>query len=414
MSTPPLVHADPNKPDDRLAAEASAHLSRHAPLQLVAELLTRLREMHFPWWTAEQLRTAYPASVRLAWLAQRPDLRQRITTGLTGLAARAARNKEPEFQASLIDSVIDEGDIPVDTFEAAFEPIDIAVYGPAAELWHLFRQRMPWDDDSTAHKDLVGWLVGALLADKSSLDATPRTPILGALSVRTAIDGRVWHTRIPLNVRVAIDEARFTHQRERPGEPFGVERDLGIATPALIAASVPLKDLFPVLDVAAIALGFEEAAPRSFGREHASKPEPASAASSDDGPRAPLDTLPHDEPPVPEERARDTEHPPSVPTPSMRPPASIRPPASVRPPSMHPPSMHPPSIPAPAHPATVPPPAMVHEPHAISDEPTHEPGNTGEGEQELDHTNPWVVPKLMGDIERAAQELKARKKDSSD
>ena len=57
---------------------------------------------------------------------------------------------------------------------------------------------------------------------------------------------------------------------------------------------------------------------------------------------------------------------------------------------------------------------MVHEPHAISDEPTHEPGNTGEGEQELDHTNPWVVPKLMGDIERAAQELKARKKDSSD
>jgi hypothetical protein len=57
-------------------------------------------------------------------------------------------------------------------------------------------------------------------------------------------------------VRVAIDDARFAHGRERPGEPFGADRDLAIATPALIAASIPLVDLKAVLDVAELRLGF--------------------------------------------------------------------------------------------------------------------------------------------------------------
>ena len=285
MSPPTVQHADASASDDRLAAEASAHLGRYPALQLVAELLTRLREMSFPWWTPEHLRAAYPAADRLGWLQRRADLRQRITTNLTGLASKAARNKTPQFQAELIDSVIDEGDISTLAFEQAFEPIDLALYGPAADFWHLFRKRMPWDDDATPHQDLVGWLIGALLSDKSSLDGSARTPILGAIDVRTAIDGRVWHSRIPLSVRVAIDDARFAHQRERASEPYGVERDLHIATPALIAASIPLKDLAGVLDVAGHALGFEDApAPRSHGRESQRPPASHGEGGDEDGP----------------------------------------------------------------------------------------------------------------------------------
>lgn len=289
MSPPALSHADPAASDDRLSSEAAAHLARHPALQLIAELLTRLREVGFPWWTAEHLRGAYPAAERMRWLVRRPDIRQRITTQLTGLAPRAARNKTPEFQASLIDSVIDEGDITLEMFEQAFEPIDTAVYGPSAELWRLFRKRMPWDDDATAHQDLVGWLIGALLADKSFLDGAPRTPVLSALQARTAIDGRVWHSRIPLHVRVAIDDARFAHQRERPNEAYGVERDMQIATPALIAASIPLKDLGGVLDVAGQALGFEDAAPqaRPNAREKHSARPPGPVESTEDVPKAP-------------------------------------------------------------------------------------------------------------------------------
>lgn len=300
MSPPALAHADPTAPDDRLASEAASHLARHPALQLMAELLTRLREVGFPWWTPEHLRSAYPAAERMRWLVRRPDIRQRITTQLTGLAPRAARNKTPEFQASLIDSVIDEGDITQDVFEQAFEPVDIAVYGPAADLWRLFRKRMPWDDDATVHQDLVGWLIGALLADKSALDGAPRTPVLSPLQVRTAIDGRVWHSRIPLHVRVAIDDARFAHQREKPSEAFGVERDLQIATPALIAASIPLKDLGGVLDVAGLALGFEDGQPpsRSFAREHSARPPAPAVEGAEEVPK-PIEPLPRGGGPVP-------------------------------------------------------------------------------------------------------------------
>lgn len=275
-----LQHSEPLPPDDRLAQLAAAHLTTSGPLQLVAELLTRLREMSFPWWTPEQLRRAYPARERLQWLTHRPDIRQRITTQLTGLAPRAARNKTPEFQAELIDSVIDDGDIGLDVFEAAFEPIDLAVYGPAEDFFQLFRRRMPWEDDSTPHQDLIGWLIGAFLSDKSALDGSSRRPVLSALEVRSSIDGAVWHTRVPLHVRVMIDEARFAAQRERPYEPFTVDRDLSIATPALIAASIPLKDLSGVIDLAVVSMGFDERG----GREHGARAVTPASEASDDGP----------------------------------------------------------------------------------------------------------------------------------
>lgn len=283
----PLTHRGADQADDVLATEAGAHLRRLPSLQLMAELLTRLREMQLPWWTPEHLRKAYGATERMTWLAERPDLRQRITSDLTGLAPKAARRKAPEFQAALIDSVIDDGDIGVGDFEAAFDPVDVAVYGPVSELWRLFRRRMPWEDDATVHQDLVGWLIGALLADKSALDGAPRTPILTPWHVRTAIDGRVWHARIPLDVRVAIDEARLRRERERPGDPFHAAHDLAHAPPALIAASIPLKDLVPVLDVAGRAMGFEaepaEPSPR-VGRE--SMPPPALASGRPPAPAA--------------------------------------------------------------------------------------------------------------------------------
>jgi hypothetical protein len=365
MTPSPLSHADPSRPDERLTADAAAHMARYPALQVVAELLTRLREMSFPWWTAEQLRNAYPASDRMHWFGERADLRQRITTQLTGLATRAARNKTPEFQAELIDSVIDEGDISADGFENAFEPADLAVYGPAADFFRLFKKRMPWDDDATPHQDLVGWFIGALLADKSALDGSPRQPILSAVQVRMAIDGRVWHSRIPLHVRVAIDDARFAAQRDRPNEPYGVERDLTIATPALIAASIPLKDLLPVIDVAAHALGFDEGSTplsRVAARETGTRSPAPRAEGSDDGPREapPVTTpgpaskshflaLPDDMPGVKESRPpppmSKSEAPPPLDLGGPKPPArtpSVKPPAPVKAASVPPPAIVPP------------------------------------------------------------------------
>jgi len=439
MTPTPLSHADPSRPDERLTADAAAHMARYPALQLVAELLTRLREMSFPWWTAEQLRNAYPATERLHWLTERADLRQRITTQLTGLAQRAARNKTPEFQAELIDSVIDEGDISAEGFENAFEPADLAVYGPAADYFRLFRKRMPWDDDATPHQDLVGWFIGALLADKSALDGSPRVPVLSAVQVRTAIDGRVWHSRIPLHVRVAIDDARFLAQRDRPNEPYGVERDLAIATPALIAASIPLKDLLPVIDVAAQALGFDEGSaplPRGAARETSTRSTSVRAEGSDEGPRESSPpprshflALPDDMPGV-----KDSRPPPALS--KAEGPKSEAPKAAGRK-SEAPRSLLGSDV---AVPARVPPPAAVpfiEEPKGtspggdIGDDPTvgpatatknlfdvadpetsNEPNPRDSVMDELEHTNPWNA---LGDLAaQIAGELRGSKKGSGE
>ncbi len=125
--TSKLIHGDTSKSDLKLEEEAANHLSSSPPLQLMTELYTRLRDLAFPWWTPEHLRTAHTASERMKWFAARPDIRQTITTQLTGLAPKAARNKTPEFQADLIDSVIDSGDIGIETFERAFDPSDIMI-----------------------------------------------------------------------------------------------------------------------------------------------------------------------------------------------------------------------------------------------------------------------------------------------
>src|ERR1044071_6553975 len=68
-------HHEPDKKDDgTLKKEAQAHLARTPELQLMAELTAKLRELELPWWSADMLRTAWPASQRMVWFRQRPDI----------------------------------------------------------------------------------------------------------------------------------------------------------------------------------------------------------------------------------------------------------------------------------------------------------------------------------------------------
>ncbi|MEP7121067.1 MAG: hypothetical protein ABJE95_09165 [Byssovorax sp.] len=278
MPPRPFEHQDADrKPDEALRAEARAHLGATPHLQLVAELLGRLRALDLPWWTAEMQRERWSATERMRWYRARPDLRQKITTSLTGLAPRAARKKTPDFQGALLDSVIDEGDVAPRAFENAYDPGDLVTYGPVESFWHAFIEKMPWAQDTPAHQELIAWLFDALLADHGAVDGVNRTPILTAWDARTAIDGRVWHTKMPLEIRMAIDEARFKKQRERPGEPFHAESDLSIAVAATITSSIPLRDLRSVFAAAERAMGFSPA-PRPGPPLDPKRPEGATAA----------------------------------------------------------------------------------------------------------------------------------------
>ena len=256
----PARHADYEKQDDSaLQEEAKAHNAKSAAAQLVAELLQKLRTGNFPWWTPEQTREIWSAETRLTWFKERADLRQKITSGLTGLAPKAARNKTPDFQASLVDSVIEDGDVTVKQFDDAFAVTDLAAYGPIVEFWQKFRERLPWDQDTPPHQELFAWLIEALIATHSTLPAlegTTRKGILTTHVVRTTIPGKIWHTRIPLEVRVAIDDLRFQREKAKPGEPFHSIHDLSVATPTIIASNIPLRELARILDAAERSLGF--------------------------------------------------------------------------------------------------------------------------------------------------------------
>ncbi|HEY4120166.1 MAG TPA: hypothetical protein VGM56_20015 [Byssovorax sp.] len=340
-----FTHKDAEKKTDAaLAEEARRHLAQAPHVQLVAELLVRLRAMSLSWWSAEATRARFPAAERMRWLADRPDLRQRVTSQLTGLAPKAARKKTPDFQAALVDSVVDEGDVTARDFEDAFDPVELATYGDASAFWRAFLERFPWDDEARESQELATWLLEALLSNASGLDgAFARKPLLTALDVRTAIDGAAWHTRVPLEVRVAIDRARLAQERQKPKEPFGAEAELAVATPSVLCANLPLRALAGVWAAAEVALGFGDgaAALRVASTAAAAPlpaPPPAQAAAQATSSSAAAKTAPKSDPHASAPSARDAaplasfaRHVP----PSMPPiPGSVAPPPSLAPPPM--------------------------------------------------------------------------------
>ncbi len=257
----PLVHQDADKKDDAtLRREAEAHFAKSPGVQIVGELLCKLRSRALPWWSPEELRVFWNATERMRWLRERADLREQITSSLTGLPPAAARKKTPEFQGGLLDSFLEDGDVTLRQFEDAYDPIDLVVYGPATAIWRKFRERFPWDQDSAQNQEIVAFLLRALLADKSTHRNVARRPVLTPWEVRTAIPSAAWHARIPLDIRIAVDEARL--QREKSGEPFTTAHELAIATPEVIAASVPLRELTCLLDLAQAAMGCDGGMPQ--------------------------------------------------------------------------------------------------------------------------------------------------------
>ncbi|MEO8877055.1 MAG: hypothetical protein ABI461_15795, partial [Polyangiaceae bacterium] len=283
-----LRHPDSAQADDALATEGRSHVANNPALQLIAELILKLRTSRFSWWTPESLRSTWDSKTRMGWFEQRPDIRQRITCSLTGLAPKASRNKQPDFQAALIDSVVDEGDVTADQLEGAFEPLELAAYAPVAEIWHKFRERMPWDQDTPPNQELIGWLLDQLLASSSSIEGMTRKPILTSHAVRTTIPGKIWHSKIPLEVRVAIDDLRFQRERAKPGEPFHAIHDLSVATPTIIAANVPLRELLRVLDVAEKAMGI----PSSRGLPTTTPPPKAEEVKAAEPPKEAAKPIP--------------------------------------------------------------------------------------------------------------------------
>ncbi len=252
--------------DDMLREEAQTKLAQSPALQVVCEMMSKLRVMTFDWWTPEFTRQRWSAHARMRWFRDRPDLRQEITASLTGLPATTARHKSPEFQADLMAAVMEAGDVTASRFEEVFDPRDLVVHGPVSEFWTSFRERMPWHDDGASHQAFIAWFLRALLAERTCETEGTRRAILTPLDVRAAIDARVWQTYLPVDIRAAVDEARIRQERSRPRDPYLARHELSIAVPEHIAAHVPLTELTGVFTAAEHAMANEFSAIRTVGR----------------------------------------------------------------------------------------------------------------------------------------------------
>jgi hypothetical protein len=252
--------------DEALRAEAQTTLAQSPALQVVCEMMGKLRVLNFDWWTPEFTRERWSAHARMRWYRDRPDLRQEITASLTGLPATTARHKTPEFQADLMAAVMEAGDVLAPRFEEAFDPRDLVVHGPVAEFWTSFRERMPWYDDSASHQAFIAWFLRALLAERTCAEEGSRRAILTALDVRASIDARVWQTYLPVDIRAAVDEARIRQERSRPRDAYLARHELAIAVPEHIAAHVPLTELTGIFTAAEQAMASEFSAVRTPSR----------------------------------------------------------------------------------------------------------------------------------------------------
>jgi hypothetical protein len=268
----PLVHDDADQTDEAARRKARAWAAKWPQVQFIGELLAILRSADPTWWSPDLLTTLWPPLTRMRWLAQRADLRQRITTSVTGLGKHAARTKSCEFQAELIESALAEGDVTTTTFDAAFEPLELATYGSLQEIWTQFKDRMPWASDTPCNQKVIGQVLRALLAERNPFDAEMmRRPILTACEMREAIDSTVWQTCVPLELRVQMDDARVRWEKARVKEPYHARHDLQIVTPELIPVHIPLVDLMGIFRAAERSMRFDGDATRDSGKFETAK-----------------------------------------------------------------------------------------------------------------------------------------------
>ncbi|HHO53774.1 MAG TPA: hypothetical protein ENK18_23600 [Deltaproteobacteria bacterium] len=212
--------------------------------QLIALLLRELQEHPKPWWNAELMREAWSTYDRLRWLDAEPDLRAEITHTLAGLPLVAAQTDDIEFQADLIERVLESGAISLQAWEEAFSPELIAAHGPKAAIWQEFREQFPWEDPSEDDRDLLVWLLSELLEERE--EGGRRSSIMSPLYIRSAIDVRIWQECIPLDVRVQVDGRRL--RKELEGKHFTCRDELAVVKLERIVEHIPLEHLRGVFD----------------------------------------------------------------------------------------------------------------------------------------------------------------------
>lgn len=274
MFVKPLVHNKPEtKKDEELAKEAKSYFDQHPALQAQAEIWYRTLELIktpneqnkldiLPWWNLQYNRDTFTVTERMRCLAQRPDIRQQITTKLTGMKQKAARAMDANLQASLIDSAVDQNDITLLELEEAFDAQTWAVYLFKNTFWNALAKDAlgkAVEANTAREKEFFAFMLDVFLKSRGTHDGKPLKPILSHLDVRQAIDLETWIKRIPIEKRIAVDRARLDQERKNPkGQSMTALQEIEIVGLETIVGKIDLVDLVPVINKAGEAMGFVE------------------------------------------------------------------------------------------------------------------------------------------------------------
>ncbi len=275
--------------DDTLSKEAAQFIVGHPPLQILAGLITILREKYPSWYTPETMFRFSPVAERMCALESRPDIRQRLLVELTNAKPKTARKTPLEMQGGQVLIAIDAEDVSIKQYELAHEPMELALYLDAGALWRFIMNSLPWEANEEADKEIVALLISSLIdPSRIKTEWSPSGAILTPWDLMHGIDARVWNQHLPLDLRVKVHEAWVEATRDGSETVFAPKQVFEIVPPDVFMLHFKLTDLRKILELAEKRMGFEAPPPpveepeppTRFEGSHSTKPPAADTAAA--------------------------------------------------------------------------------------------------------------------------------------
>ena len=160
-----LKHTSDEQTDVALQEKAREHADRHPGVGYLADVLRALHAPGAPMRSAKDFYGAFTPRAVMDALAQRPDLRVKISKAITGGAPTLLRRLPPEALASQVDLLVIE-DLPAaersvraetdraltvhDLYMKYLDPVDVATYLPPQSIWTYESHDSWWKWEPTA------------------------------------------------------------------------------------------------------------------------------------------------------------------------------------------------------------------------------------------------------------------------
>ncbi len=189
--------------------EVRAHFDAHPGVRFLVDVLAALHSRPDPVRSAAVFYKKFPAAVTMEALEHRADLRARVLQALTAGPPSLTRRMAPQVITAQIELLVDR-DIPGDErairaeedrslsvhelYLKYLDPMDLAAYLPAVDLWSYETQGSWWEKGTDATRRLMA----------AEIKSIRRHKILTDTELIDAVGDEILERDLPLAVRTAI------------------------------------------------------------------------------------------------------------------------------------------------------------------------------------------------------------------